>query len=63
MYPDILLRDYARLIVERWRCEYPTDSDFIEIEKIVPPYNSVPIPVVEPQSIIIKKMVTADLIV
>jgi hypothetical protein len=49
VYPDILLRDYARLILERWRYEYPTDSDFIETEKIVPPYNSVPIPVVEPQ--------------
>lgn len=49
VYPDILLRDYARLIIERWRYEYPTESDFIETRKIVPPYNSFPIPVVEPQ--------------
>ena len=49
VYPDILLRDYARLIIERWTYEYPTDSDFIETRKIVPPYNSAPVPVVEPQ--------------
>lgn len=49
VYPDILLRDYARLILERWRYEYPTDSEFIEPSKITPPYKSVPIPVVEQQ--------------
>ena len=37
------------MIIERWRYENPTDSDFIETKKIVPPYNSVPIPTVEPQ--------------
>ena len=49
VYPDILLRDYARLILERWRYEYPTDSEFIEPSQITPPYKSVPIPVVEQQ--------------
>ena len=49
VYPDILLRDYARLIIERWRYEYPADSDFIVQERITPPYKSIPIPLVEPQ--------------
>ena len=49
VYPDILLRDFARLILERWRYENPNDSDFISPERIMPPYKSVPIPVVEQQ--------------
>ena len=49
VYPDILLRDYARLILERWRYEYPNDSEFIVPEQIKPPYKSHPIPVVEQQ--------------
>lgn len=49
VYPDILLRDYARLIIERWRHEYPEETDFIDISKTVPPYRSTPIPVLEPQ--------------
>src|SRR5699024_5032712 len=28
VYPDILLRDYARLIIERYLFEYPEDMDF-----------------------------------
>ena len=43
--PDILLRDYARLIVERFAIEYPNDLENINLEKIKPPYNSEPIPV------------------
>lgn len=49
VYPDILLRDYARLILERWIYEYPADSGFIVIDKITPPYKSVPIPIVKKQ--------------
>lgn len=49
VYPDILLRDYARLIIERWRYEYPAELDFIVPEKIRPPYKSVPVPIVEQQ--------------
>lgn len=49
VYPDILLRDYARLILERWIYEYPTDRDFIVPAVITPPYKSVSIPFVERQ--------------
>lgn len=44
VYPDILLRDYARLIIERYLFEFPNDNDIIDHRKIVPPYNSEPIP-------------------
>ncbi len=47
VYPDILLRDYARLIVERFYIEYPDDLDLIELERIKAPYISEPIPIVE----------------
>lgn len=47
VYPDILLRDYARLIIERYLWEYPEYKGIIDIEKIVPPYDSEPIPDVE----------------
>ncbi|OFK54607.1 hypothetical protein HMPREF2811_08105 [Globicatella sp. HMSC072A10] len=46
VYPDILLRDYARLIIERYLFEYPEDMDFSR-EKIRPPYNSSDIPEME----------------
>lgn len=49
VYPDVLLRDYARLILERWICEAPTEADFIDIAKIKPPYQSSLIPHVEKQ--------------
>lgn len=49
VYLDVLLRDYARLIVERWRYEYPEESSCISIERITPPYCSEDIPVVEKQ--------------
>ena len=47
VYPDILLRDYARLIIERYAFEFPDDIDGISLNRIKPPYNSKPIPVVE----------------
>lgn len=43
VYPDILLRDYARLILDRWIYENPAQSD-IKYSKIIPPYNSSDIP-------------------
>lgn len=46
VYPDILLRDYARLIIERFLYEFP-DSIIIDIDLISPPYNSETIPTVE----------------
>lgn len=49
VYPDILLRDYARLIIERYLWEYPGLVGIIDREKIVPPYNSETIPDVEEQ--------------
>lgn len=49
VYPDILMRDYARLILERWIYEAPADCDFIETAKIRPPYRSIEIPHVERQ--------------
>lgn len=47
VYPDILLRDYARLIVERFALEFPNDLDEILLQKIKPPYKSEPIPKVK----------------
>lgn len=47
VYPDILLRDYARLIIERYAFEFPNDLDNIQLPKIKPPYKSEPIPIVE----------------
>ena len=46
VYPDILLRDYARLIIERFVYEYPDEQGF-DLNKIIPPYNSIPIPKTE----------------
>lgn len=49
VYPDILLRDYARLIIERFLYENPKYTGLIVRDKIVPPYNSDPIPEMEDQ--------------
>lgn len=49
VYPDILLRDYARLILERWIFEAPDNCDFIDVDIIKPPYQSPQIPHVEKQ--------------
>lgn len=47
VYPDILLRDYARLIIELFLCENPEYHGFISSTKIAPPYSSFPIPTVD----------------
>ena len=44
VYPDILLRDYARLIIERYLMEYPGELHDYEFDKIKPPYKSIPLP-------------------
>lgn len=49
VYPDILLRDYARLIIERYLIEYPDEEKDYEIEKIKSSYKSMPIPDIEDQ--------------
>ena len=49
IYPDILLRDYARLIIEKFLSEEPDYCGYIHREKIIPPYNSDPIPQIEDQ--------------
>lgn len=43
IYPDILLRDYARLIIERFLWENPDYNGCIVHEKNIPPYKSFPI--------------------
>lgn len=48
VYPDILVRDYARHIIERWIYENGGESNRINIAKIRPPYKSEPIPLIEP---------------
>lgn len=45
VYPDILLRDYARLIIETYLNEYP-DEDYFDISTINPPYASDPVPTI-----------------
>ena len=47
IFPDILLRDYARLIIERFLYEYPNKRNLIDLERIKPPYASEPIPQIE----------------
>lgn len=49
VYPDILLRDYARLIIERFLYENPEYSGKIDKKKITPPYESEPVPDIEDQ--------------
>ncbi|MBF7093884.1 hypothetical protein IYQ92_01050 [Streptococcus sp. HF-1907] len=44
VYPDILLRDYARLIIERYLFEFSLDKEKIEYSKVIPPYKSLEIP-------------------
>ena len=46
VFPDILLRDYARLIIERFLYEFPNELN-IDISIINPPYHSDTIPTVE----------------
>lgn len=49
IYPDILLRDYARLIIERYLMEYPRELQDYELKKIKPQYKSIPIPDIDDQ--------------
>lgn len=44
VYPDILLRDYARLTIDYFISEYPSEYLDFDLSKIVPPYKSKPIP-------------------
>lgn len=44
VFPDILLRDYARLIIEQYLMEYPDELQEYDLERIKPPYKSIPIP-------------------
>ena len=46
VYTDILLRDYARLIIERWLYEFPKNISKIDVAKIKPPYHPIEIPIV-----------------
>ena len=47
VYQDILLRDYARLIIERFIFEYGNNK--YDVSKIMPPYSSPDIPIVKPE--------------
>ena len=47
VYPDILLRDYARLIIERFCYEYPSEAGRFNYEIMRPPYKSQDIPKAE----------------
>ena len=47
VYEDILLRDSARLIIERWLYETPSMGGKIELTRIRPPYGSVMIPTMQ----------------
>ena len=60
VYPDILLRDYARLIIELFLHEHPSYEEVIDRQKIVPPYKSEAIPVIEDQHYEIGKYVGAE---
>lgn len=55
VYADILLRDYARLIIERFLVGNPDYKGTIQRDKIVPPYNSDPIPELEDQEYLKKE--------
>ena len=55
VYPDILLRDYTRLIIERFLYENPEYTGIIVRKKIMPPYNSEPIPEIEDQGYLKRK--------
>lgn len=47
VYPDILLRDYARNIIERWLYEFGDNNFHIDSEIFRPPYRSKDIPKIE----------------
>ena len=47
VYPDILLRDYARLTIELFLTDNPEYSGPIDKTRIAPPYRSAPIPMID----------------
>lgn len=47
IYPDILLRDYAKLIIEYFLFKFPKSVTRIKGAKIKPPYKSLEIPISE----------------
>lgn len=47
VYPDILLRDYARLIIERFIYEFNDEKEYFDKKIIIPPYKSENIPNIE----------------
>ena len=47
VYPDILLRDYARLTIEYYTYLFPEEQRNIDITRISPPFHSAPIPLTE----------------
>ncbi len=49
VYPDILLRDYARLIIEKYLVDYPGELLDYDLKKIKPMYKSTPIPDISDQ--------------
>lgn len=49
VYPDILMRDYARLIIEKYLFETSGYEGSIDITKVRPPYRSAAIPEIEKQ--------------
>ena len=51
VYPDILLRDYARLIIERFMMDNSGYEGIIDINKIQPPYQSDTIPAISDEEI------------
>ncbi len=55
IYPDILLRDYARLIIEKFLVEEPNYSGRIKRAKIMPPYASDPIPKIKDEKYLERK--------
>lgn len=50
VYPDVLARDYARLIIERWFFENPKENQKYNREVVTPPYHSHTIPIVQPET-------------
>ncbi len=51
VYPDVLYREYARLIIERWIFENPNQTEFLK-DVFSPPYNAKDIPAMEKPVII-----------
>lgn len=50
IYPDILLRDYAKSIIEFYIYKFGTNDLNFDTSKINPPYKSIEIPIVDKQN-------------